>query len=271
MAARFRVGAGGNWSDTAHWSTTTGGGGGSAVPVSADNVTFDANSTGTTTVDASVACNQLNLVAGFAGTLDFSVNNNTCAVTTSFSMAAGTLSMGPNTWNMQGNTASIWAVTGGTLNANTSTLQFSGTRNTTNSVTLGGAGYSYYNISVTSVSSGVPLSLNGPGHITNNLNVVAGACLGIGSGTTVTLDAGCTLTVNGSSSSPILVTSSAISIAATLSIAGAISAQWCAVRMITFSGAGTVAFTSSLDAGGNTVSSVATITPPSGSRGFVSG
>lgn len=41
---RFWVGDGGNWSDTAHWSTSTGGAGGASVPTSADNVYFDANS-----------------------------------------------------------------------------------------------------------------------------------------------------------------------------------------------------------------------------------
>jgi hypothetical protein len=44
MADRYWILDGGNWSDTAHWSTTTGGVGGASVPTSADNVYFDANS-----------------------------------------------------------------------------------------------------------------------------------------------------------------------------------------------------------------------------------
>ena len=36
MANRYWVGNGGNWSDTAHWSTTSGGSGGASVPTSTD-------------------------------------------------------------------------------------------------------------------------------------------------------------------------------------------------------------------------------------------
>ena len=44
MADRYWVGSGGNWTDTANWSTTSGGSGGSSVPTSSDNTYFDANS-----------------------------------------------------------------------------------------------------------------------------------------------------------------------------------------------------------------------------------
>lgn len=44
MANRYWVGNGGDWQDTAHWSTSSGGAGGAAEPTSADNVYFDANS-----------------------------------------------------------------------------------------------------------------------------------------------------------------------------------------------------------------------------------
>lgn len=44
MADRYWVGNGGNWSDTAHWSTSSGGGTGASVPTSSDDVYFDANS-----------------------------------------------------------------------------------------------------------------------------------------------------------------------------------------------------------------------------------
>ena len=44
MADRFFVGNSGNWNDTTHWSLTSGGTSGAAVPGTADDVYFDANS-----------------------------------------------------------------------------------------------------------------------------------------------------------------------------------------------------------------------------------
>ena len=63
MAARFWVGASGNWSDTAHWSTTSGGSGGSAVPTSADDVTLGALSgtAATCTIDAAANANTITI------------------------------------------------------------------------------------------------------------------------------------------------------------------------------------------------------------------
>lgn len=66
MANRYWVGGEGNWSDTAHWSTSSGGAGGAAVPVAADNVYVDANSDVSSAnfsinVDSSRTCNSLNI------------------------------------------------------------------------------------------------------------------------------------------------------------------------------------------------------------------
>lgn len=44
MANRYWVGNGGNWNDTAHWSTTSGGASGASVPANDTDVFFDANS-----------------------------------------------------------------------------------------------------------------------------------------------------------------------------------------------------------------------------------
>lgn len=44
MANRFWIGGLGNWTDTAHWSTSSGGSGGASVPTASDDVVFDANS-----------------------------------------------------------------------------------------------------------------------------------------------------------------------------------------------------------------------------------
>lgn len=42
--ARYWIGDGGNWNDTAHWSTSSGGGGGASLPGGSDDVYFDLNS-----------------------------------------------------------------------------------------------------------------------------------------------------------------------------------------------------------------------------------
>jgi hypothetical protein len=64
MANRYWVGDSGKWSDTAHWSASSGSTPGEAVPSTADDVFFDANSfsTGsqTITIDALAYCNNLN-------------------------------------------------------------------------------------------------------------------------------------------------------------------------------------------------------------------
>ncbi|MGE0574066.1 MAG: hypothetical protein AB7I59_18135 [Geminicoccaceae bacterium] len=44
MAFRYWVGGAGDWSDTAHWSTSSGGAGGASVPTASDDVRLDNNS-----------------------------------------------------------------------------------------------------------------------------------------------------------------------------------------------------------------------------------
>lgn len=60
MANRYWVGNGGNWNDTAHWSTTSGGAGGASVPTSADNAIFNGSSfssgSQTVTINATANC-----------------------------------------------------------------------------------------------------------------------------------------------------------------------------------------------------------------------
>ena len=67
MANRFWVGDGGDWNDTAHWATSSGGTGGASVPISTDNVTFDANSFPSSSqavnIDAASACNNFTATA----------------------------------------------------------------------------------------------------------------------------------------------------------------------------------------------------------------
>jgi hypothetical protein len=73
---RYRVGVGGNWSDTAHWSATSGGAGGAPVPTAYDVAIFDGGSSGTCTLDAPSAVSTLSL-NGNNGTLAFGTNTLT--------------------------------------------------------------------------------------------------------------------------------------------------------------------------------------------------
>lgn len=70
MASRYWVGGTASWDATAgsKWATSSGGASGAAVPTAADDVFFDASSTGTCTLSASSVCRSLNCT-GFTGTM----------------------------------------------------------------------------------------------------------------------------------------------------------------------------------------------------------
>lgn len=129
MAARYWVGGTGTWdsSDTTHWATASGGGGGASVPGASDDVTFDAASGGgTVTVNTNFSINSLTGGA-FTGTLDFSANNNSPTIATSFSFTGTgirTLKLGSGTFTFTGS-GTIWTTataTNLTLDAGTSTF-----------------------------------------------------------------------------------------------------------------------------------------------------
>lgn len=68
----YWVGGTGNWSDTAHWSTTSGSGSGAAIPTSLDSVNFDSGSNATAytaTIDtgAQRRCAALNIAGPASG------------------------------------------------------------------------------------------------------------------------------------------------------------------------------------------------------------
>ena len=77
-----------NWNNTANWSTTSGGAGGASVPGPSDVVYFDANGTGTCTLDvnASVAA-----VVMSAGTLDLATYNFTISGSSNSTFSGGTV------------------------------------------------------------------------------------------------------------------------------------------------------------------------------------
>ena len=88
MADRYWVGGTANWDGTAgtKWAATSGGPGGETVPTSADDVFFDAASSGTCTISAgNTGAKSINCT-GFTGTLS---HNATITVAGSFTLVAG--------------------------------------------------------------------------------------------------------------------------------------------------------------------------------------
>jgi len=97
--ARYWIGDGGNWSDTAHWSDSTGGTGGFSVPSSADDVYFDGASfsAGAQVVALDVSANCLSL--------DFTGIDQTATLSSSLNSAYiyGDLTLAANlTWTFTG-------------------------------------------------------------------------------------------------------------------------------------------------------------------------
>jgi len=69
VASRYWVGGTGNWSNTAHWSTSSGGSSGASAPGSTDDVFFDGNSgSGVSTMDNGQTVNSLT-ASSYAGQL----------------------------------------------------------------------------------------------------------------------------------------------------------------------------------------------------------
>lgn len=87
MASRYWVGGTASWDGTAgtKWATTSGGAGGASVPTTADDVFFDANSTGTCTIAAGNTGAKTLDCSGFSGTI-----TGTAAIT-----IAGTIYISP--------------------------------------------------------------------------------------------------------------------------------------------------------------------------------
>lgn len=88
MANRYWVGGTANWDSTAgtKWATTSGGAGGAAIPTSADDVFFDAASTGTCTIqNSNTGAKSINCT-GFTGTI---TGNGAITISGSVTLSAG--------------------------------------------------------------------------------------------------------------------------------------------------------------------------------------
>ena len=84
------------WNSTANWSATSGGASGASVPGVADIVYFDANGTGTCTLDVNASVDALNMSAG---TLNTSTFTFTTTGTSDHTFSGGTVN-GNNTFNI---------------------------------------------------------------------------------------------------------------------------------------------------------------------------
>src|ERR1035437_11099933 len=84
-ASRYWVGSGTTWSDTASWSATSGGSSGASVPGVSDDVFFDSNSTGDSSLNASISIRSLDMT-GYTHHLNF----NNLNMTLTFAANGGT-------------------------------------------------------------------------------------------------------------------------------------------------------------------------------------
>lgn len=171
MANRFWVGGVGTWdsSTTTNWAATSNGAGGQSVPVAGDAVTFDASSGAVVCTVNHATLNIASLTIGaMAGTLDFATNNNNITITGTFSgtgTGVRTLNMGNGTWTFSATSgsSSLWdctTVTNFTLNANSSTISFTGTAPSVNRSFIGG-GRTYNILSLAGTTTGLPVIFTG--------------------------------------------------------------------------------------------------------------
>lgn len=273
MASYFWVGGTGTWGATnTQFATSTGGSPTANTPGSADTVTFDANSGGgTVTVNTTVNVTSITMGA-FTGTLDFSVNNNNVTVQTLSNSGSGTrtLKMGSGTWAVTGISGTIWdftTTTGLTFNAGTSTLVFTPSANTglTRTITLG-ASATYSTLSLGTNTGGGSFS------ITNQSGITVGTLLMPGPNDINFQQVSLTIT------NPISINSGSLSSMVylnggnngTLSIATGSTMQYCVIRQMTFTGAGSgLTATNSIDLGGNVSVTINTPANSSGGGGII--
>ena len=266
---------------TTMWSTLSGGATGAGPPTSADTVTLDAatcvgGTTCTITPFAgTISASTITMSACTASTtgciLDASANNTNFTLSganafTSTGSGTRTLNMGNGTWTLS-NAAANWNVasaTNFTLNANSSTIAFTGTgikqfnagtSRTYNIVTINGGASSFVGVNATTALTIGTLTITPPQRMT------------FSSGVTNTIT---TFTdITGTSSQQVsIINSNQLFAGYTISSANNFTCTWCAILGGTFSGGGTFTAPNSFNLGGN---SGITITAPSGGGGRIIG
>ncbi len=162
-ASRFWVGsAGGNWNDTANWSTvqgSCGASGGASVPGSSDTASFTSSCTNDALMDSTVSIGGMNIASGYTGTITqgsgvtvtvaasnwtqaggtFTGSNSAITIASSFTLSSGTFNAPSGTLSV----ALTWTKSGGTFNAGTGTVALTRASGTQN---FNSGGASYYDI-----------------------------------------------------------------------------------------------------------------------------
>lgn len=260
-------------SDSAHWSTSSGGTTCSCEPASTDDIVWDGNSgVGTVTVNiagGTMTVGSLNFLSTAGGptqTIDFATNNNNVTIkTATLNQGTATVNMGSGTWSITQANGNIWVIGAGiTLNANTSTLSFTGTPTGTRGFNGGGKTYSTFTINSGANGAALWNTTIAASNTFATLNITAPNVIDVASGSTQTIT---TLTnVTGSNSTQVLLDASSPGAGNqfTISSANNWTCTWCAVRDAIFSGGGTFTANSSFNFGDN---SGITINGPSAGGG----
>jgi hypothetical protein len=265
MANRWWVGGTGTWdsTSTANWSTSSGGANGASAPVAGDTVIFDGSSGGgTVTPDGTIAGISFgSLTCGaFTGTLAFNTNNPNVSFTTVSVSGSGTrtINMGSGTWTLTGTSGTPFDCTTSTNLTPTfsnAAIVFSGNSSARNFL-AGGQTYGSFTINNNSSPGYVQVTAGTFASITVGSGVTM---LGVQGGTVTITGA---LTINGTSSAPSGLSSTAATTnVTTISVGSASALEWVGIFRVTKAGAGSITATNSLDMGGNTG---ITITAPSG-------
>ena len=293
-ASCFWVGGSGTWDQTNTGGGGTGGikwasasGGGSActatsgpaagVPGPSDTVSFDANSGGGTatvaaTFNSTNTISAISTMAGYTGTLDFSVNNPNISMASISCSGTGakTLKMGSGTFTMTQANGTLVDLGGGscTVNAGTSTLLLSATAASSRFISLGN-NTTLYNVTVSNPSYNtytIDLSNGGTPITVNNLTFTNVGIVTLGNGISWTING--TLTYDGQSATqPSILNSRGT--AFTLSVAGANTLNNLVIQNLTKAGAGSITCNNCYSGGGNT--SVTINNPATGGGGIIGG
>lgn len=205
MANRYWVGGTAAWDGTAgtKWAATSGGTGGETVPTSADDVFFDAASTGTVTISAGNTGAKSITCTGFTGTITGTAaitiaGNLTLVVGTTFTYSGTITFSGTGTLTSAGKTLGAITISGSAI---TVTLGDALTSSGTITLTQGTLDSANYNITANVFStSGTLTRTLTLGSSTVSVGAV-GTSWNIASATNFTLNAG-TSTINLTSVSP---------------------------------------------------------------------
>lgn len=247
-ANRHWVGGTGDWtpSNTTNWSGSAGGAGGSSVPGSSDTVTFSSSSGGGTCTLNFGGTITLQFITHntYTGTFDNSVNNNNMTFSSSGqawnNTGAGvrTIKLGTATYTFTNNDAIVdWTGTNITNTGNTdANWVFSGASGTRQF--LPGTGLAHGNVSF-AASTGIGYCIldDGSSSSINSLSIAAPNYVRVAVSNTLTITNA--VTIAGTSTNQILITSDSLTASATLALASGSTFDWCSFHNMTFTGSPT--------------------------------